>query len=161
MCISVLQGASDCSSRRATARRGASSLPGSTILVITAFLWVASRANLLYLAAHTHSRAVVCLHTAHNTGLMGVLDRLVTHGNAFLFDHKTTSPGSAYAASRATARGRPRDCCGIASSSSHVLSIADAAVPTAAAGGGVAVRAWKKHKVLPAPSRSPDTPLLR
>ena len=33
------------------------------------FPWVASRANMLYLAARTHSRAAVCLPAAHIAAL--------------------------------------------------------------------------------------------
>ena len=38
-------------------------------VVKTVFPWVASRANMLYLAARTHNCAAVCLHAAHIAAL--------------------------------------------------------------------------------------------
>ena len=38
-------------------------------VVKTVFAWVASRANMLYLAARTHNRAAVCLNEAHSKAL--------------------------------------------------------------------------------------------
>ena len=35
------------------------------VVVKAEFSWVVSRANMLYLAAHTHKRAAACLHEAH------------------------------------------------------------------------------------------------
>ena len=60
-------------------------------VVNTRFPWVASRANMLYLAAHTHNRAAVCLHTARITALRAFwTDWQPTETHLY---HKSSTPG--------------------------------------------------------------------
>ena len=52
------------------------------------FPWVASRANMLYLAARTHNRAALYLHAARIAALREFwTDWLPWHGNAVLTTH--------------------------------------------------------------------------
>ena len=56
-----------------------------SFVVNTAFRWVASRVNMLYLAARTHNRAAVCLHAAHIAALWAFwTDWLPWHRNSVL-----------------------------------------------------------------------------
>ena len=64
-------------------------------VIKTVFFWAASRANLLYLAARTHTRAAVCLYAAHTPALREVWPDWLPTVTPFLRQNLvlTTSPG--------------------------------------------------------------------
>ena len=55
--------------------------------------WVASRANMLYLAARTHNRAAVCPHAVYITIVWEFWTDWRPTEAPFLHDHKTSTAG--------------------------------------------------------------------